>query len=144
MSAVESSPKKRPSISAIVVGDDARLPRYRARADRVALGRIIFTGRRNDVENYYAAADAVALPSLQEAFGKAVLKGALFDGIVEDPDDPAELEKKLFRLLDKAHDPAIAQEARQIAEVYSWSQHFHRFEAILRESCGASARARVC
>ena len=111
MSAVESSPKKRPSISAIVIGDDGRLPRYRARADRVALGRIIFTGRRNDVENYYAAADAVALPSLQEAFGNAVLEalasglpvlvsrevgaaeiiqGPLAQGIVERPEDPGE------------------------------------------------------
>jgi glycosyltransferase involved in cell wall biosynthesis len=37
-------------------------------------GRILFTGRQEDIENYYAAADVVALPALQEAFGNVVLE----------------------------------------------------------------------
>src|SRR5690606_37606075 len=64
----------------LVLGSDARLGRYRARADAVAPGRIVFAGRQDDIEKYYAAADVLALPSLQEAFGNVVLE-ALASGL---------------------------------------------------------------
>ncbi len=139
----------------LVVGGDARLPRYRARADRVAAGRIIFTGHRDDVENYYAAADVVALPSLQEAFGNAVLEalasglpvlvsrevgaaeiiqGPLAQGIVEQPDDLGEWETKLLGLLALARDPSSIVAAREIGEKHSWENHFKRFEAVVLET----------
>src|SRR6266511_9774 len=38
----------------LVVGDDARIGRYHSWANRIAPGRILFAGRRHDVENYYA------------------------------------------------------------------------------------------
>jgi len=69
------SSKKLAAFYLLVVGTDGRLGRYRAWADSFAPGRIIFTGRQDDVENYYAAADLVALLSFQEAFGNVVLEG---------------------------------------------------------------------
>jgi UDP-glucose:(heptosyl)LPS alpha-1,3-glucosyltransferase len=156
--------KKLTSCYLLVVGADARMERYRAWADRLAPGRIVFAGRQDEIENYYAAADLIALMSIQEAFGNVVLealaaglpvlvnrevgaaellKGALLDGIVDRLDEPRELEAKLLRMLDKAHDAAVTKEARQIGETYSWDEHFRRLEIILLETCGALTQARV-
>ena len=156
--------KKLTNCYLLVVGVDARMERYRAWADTLAPGRIIFAGRQHEIENYYAAADLIALMSIQEAFGNVVLealaaglpvlvsrevgaaellKGALLDGIVDRPDEPRELEAKLLRMLDKAHDAAVTKEARQIGETYSWDEHFRRLEIILLETCGARTQAHV-
>jgi UDP-glucose:(heptosyl)LPS alpha-1,3-glucosyltransferase len=138
----------------LVVGADARMSRYQERARAVAGERILFVGRREDVENYYAAADVVALPSLQEAFGNVVLEslaaglpvlvsrqagaaevltGALAEGIVERLGDGEELIGKLVALLERSADPAVSAEARRLAERFSWEKHFRRFEALLVE-----------
>ena len=148
----------------LVVGSDARLGRYRSWADSVAPGRIVFVGRQDEIENYYGAADVAALPSLQEAFGNVVLEalasglpvlvsravGAaevlsenLARGIVERPDDGAELTAKLVSLLGKAGEEALRREARSIAEAYSWERHFHGLDALLRE-VNKSPVGRVC
>jgi UDP-glucose:(heptosyl)LPS alpha-1,3-glucosyltransferase len=148
----------------LIVGSDARLGRYRSWAAAVAPGRIVFAGRQDEIENYYGAADVAALPSLQEAFGNVViealasglpvlvsravgaaeiLSGSLAGGIVELADDAAELTAKLVSLLEKAADAALRQEARSIAEGYSWERHFHGLEALLRE-VKASPVGRVC
>jgi len=148
----------------LVVGADARMAQYKARAEALAPGRVVFAGRQEDVENYYAAADVVALVSLQEAFGNVVLealaaglpvlvscevgaaemlKGDLLDGVVEEPDDPGDLERKLLRLLERASDAGLGHDARQIAEACSWDEHFRKFEKILLESSGAPADGRV-
>lgn len=152
--ALWQSPRLR-EIFLVVVGDDARLQGYRSRARVVAPDRIIFTGRRNDVENYYAAADVVVLPSLQEAFGNValealasglpvllsrevgaaeIIQGTLARGIVEKPEDLSEWESKLLGLLALSRDPAAAGAAREIAERHSWENHFKQFEAILHET----------
>jgi UDP-glucose:(heptosyl)LPS alpha-1,3-glucosyltransferase len=156
--------KKLASCYLLVVGTDARIGSYRAWADAVAPGRIVFAGRQDEIENYYAAADLVALMSIQEAFGNVVLealaaglpvlvsrdvgaaevlKGTLLDGIVDRPDQPNELQGKLLRMLDKAHDTAVAKEARQIGETYSWDEHFRKLEMILLETCDTPTKARV-
>jgi UDP-glucose:(heptosyl)LPS alpha-1,3-glucosyltransferase len=148
----------------LIVGSDARLGRYRSWADAVAPGRIVFAGRQDEIENYYGAADVVALPSLQEAFGNVViealasglpvlvsravgaaeiLRGPLAGGIVELPDDAAEITAKLVSLLEKAGDAALRQEARSIGEGHSWERHFHGLDALLRE-VKASPVGRVC
>jgi UDP-glucose:(heptosyl)LPS alpha-1,3-glucosyltransferase len=139
----------------LVVGTDARIGSYRAWSDSVAPGNIIFAGRRDDIEKFYAAADLAALPSVQEAFGNIVLEalasglpvlvsrdvgaaevltGALAKGIVERPDDPLELQAKLLSLLDKSNDSALAKEARRIGEKYSWDNHFRALERVLLDS----------
>jgi UDP-glucose:(heptosyl)LPS alpha-1,3-glucosyltransferase len=136
----------------LVVGSDARIGSYRKWSDSVAPGRIIFVGRQDDIEKFYAAADLAALPSVQEAFGNIVLEalasglpvlvsrdvgaaevltGALAKGIVDRPDDPLELQAKLLSLIDKANDSALAKEARRIGEKYSWDNHFRALERLL-------------
>jgi UDP-glucose:(heptosyl)LPS alpha-1,3-glucosyltransferase len=145
----------------LVVGADARMGRYQERARAVAGERIRFAGRREDVENYYAAADVVALPSLQEAFGNVVLEslaaglpvlvsrqagaaevltGALAEGIIERLDDPEELVGKLAALLEQSADPALSAEARTLAEKFSWEKHFREFAALLEEVCKLDRR----
>ena len=143
-----------------VVGSDRRLGRYRTWADAVAPGRVIFAGRQDDIESYYGAADVVALPSRQEAFGNVVLEalasavpvlvnravgaaevlsGSLASGIVERPEDAEELLTKLLSLLERAGDEALKREARSIGEQYSWTRHFQRLETLLCEARGPSA-----
>lgn len=148
----------------LVVGNDARVHRYRTEAENKGSGRIIFTGRQDDVENYYASADVMALPALQEAFGNVVLEalasgvpvvvsrsvgaaevlsGALAEGIVDHPEDPHELEAKLLSSLERARDPRSAEEARSIGQRYSWQNHFQSLEALLIETAESHSSRRV-
>jgi UDP-glucose:(heptosyl)LPS alpha-1,3-glucosyltransferase len=140
----------------LVVGDDARLGAFRARAERVAPGRIIFAGRQDQVEEYYGAADLLALPAVQEAFGNVVLEalasgvpavvsrgvgacellcGRLNDGIVNQPEDPKEIEDKLVITITQCRDRDLKLAARKIGERYSWTHHFQQLEACLLELC---------
>ncbi len=58
----------------VVVGEDAQRGRYQALAEDRTHGKVVFVGRRDDVESYYGAADLLALPAVQEAFGNVVLE----------------------------------------------------------------------
>jgi UDP-glucose:(heptosyl)LPS alpha-1,3-glucosyltransferase len=139
----------------LVVGHDARLARYKVWAESTAPNRIIFTGRQDEIENFYSAADVVALPALQEAFGNVVLEalasglpvlvssnvgaanllvGRLSQGIVEQPEDSECLANKLLELLERAKDPNFKREARTIGEAHSWKQHFQTLESLLFEA----------
>jgi UDP-glucose:(heptosyl)LPS alpha-1,3-glucosyltransferase len=136
----------------IAVGDDARLRRYRSWAERQAPGRIIFAGRQEHIERFYGAADVLALPALQEAFGNVVLEalasgvppvvsrsvGAaelltdlLAEGIVEDADAPGELKHKLVQVLETHRRGDRAAAARRLAEACSWDNHFRKLETCL-------------
>jgi UDP-glucose:(heptosyl)LPS alpha-1,3-glucosyltransferase len=136
----------------LVVGDDAGMNRYKRLAETMGQGRIIFTGRQTDVEGYYAAADLLALPAAQEAFGNVVLEalssglpvlvsrevgaaellsGALLRGIVDNPEDPVELEGKLVALLEHTADPELIKEAKTVAGRFSWHNHFRELEDLL-------------
>jgi len=144
----------------LVVGGDARLGRYRRWAEALAPGRVIFADRQSGIEDYYGAADVVALPSLQEAFGNVVLealssglpvlvsrragaaellRGQLVAGIVERPGDGAELAAKLIGLLRMSRSEGVRQEARRIGEAYSWRRHFDALDALLRDLRAAPA-----
>lgn len=139
-----------------VVGDDARIRRYKAWAEQQAPGKIVFTGRQDGVEKFYAAADLVALPAVQEAFGNVVLEalasglpvvvsrcvgaaevleGPLADGVADRPDAPVELERKLVKMLEWSREPGCAVEARGLGEQYSWTNHFRKLEACLKKVC---------
>lgn len=138
----------------LVVGEDAQWNRRHSWGERQADGRIVFAGRQEDVEAYYGAADLLALPACQEAFGNVVLEalasglpvlvskvagaaevltGSLEQGILEIPDDPLELETKLLGLLDRDRWPWISAEARRLGERYSWRNHFRELEQCLLE-----------
>jgi UDP-glucose:(heptosyl)LPS alpha-1,3-glucosyltransferase len=138
----------------VVVGNDVRLSGYKAAWRHEP--RVIFAGPRSAVEEFYAAADLLVLPSIQEAFGNVVLEalatglpvvsvkgigaldkveGDLRTGILENPDDPGELQKRISWLLDPARWPELSRQARQAAEKYSWKAYIENFEAVLFELC---------
>jgi UDP-glucose:(heptosyl)LPS alpha-1,3-glucosyltransferase len=138
----------------IVVGDDARAGQYKALAERTARGKVTFVGRCEDVERYYGAADVVALPSIQEAFGNVVLegvaaglpvvvsqtvgaaellKGELAQGIVSHPEDPKELAVALGSMLERGQHPEFSLKARRVGEAYSWPNHFAKLDRWLKE-----------
>ena len=148
----------------LVVGDDAGINRYKKLAETVGQGRILFTGRQADVESYYGAADLLALPAAQEAFGNVVLEalssglpvlvsrevgaaelltGALLQGIVDKPEDPVELERKLVALLEHAADPELINEAKTVAARFSWQNHFRELEALLFEVASTRCAGRA-
>jgi UDP-glucose:(heptosyl)LPS alpha-1,3-glucosyltransferase len=138
----------------LVAGDDARMGYYINRAQSVAGDRIVFAGRQDDIENYYASADLIVLPALQEAFGNvvleslasgvpvvvsrevgagAILTGCLRQGVVDDAGNPDELEAGILNMLDQSAQPGLRESARRLGEQYSWDNHFHRLDALLNE-----------
>lgn len=136
----------------VIVGNDANLSSYRSQY--ASRKDIIFTGARSDVENFYAAADLLVLPSVQEGFGNVVLEafaaglpvvtvagvgatevmeGEMQAGIVNNPDDPAELKNKILTMLEPARWDALSRNARQTAEKYTWSAYLDGIEQVLNE-----------
>ena len=144
-----------PNTYLLVVGNDSHLSAYRAAWRQNPY--VVFTGPKSNVEEYYAAADLLALPSVQEAFGNVILEalaaglpvvtmsgvgasdrveGDLRAGILENDDDPAELTQKILALLDPVRWPSLSQQARRIAEKYTWDVNLEKFEAVLFSLCG--------
>lgn len=147
----------RPNLSRvylIVAGEDGRMGYYKNWGHSVANERIVFVGRRDDIENYYAIADLVVLPAVQEAFGNvvleslasgvpvlvsrevgagAILTGCLRRGVVENADDPNQLEAALTAMLEECLKPNFRAAARQLGERFSWNSHFQRLDALLTE-----------
>ena len=138
----------------LVVGEDGQRSRYTSWAQREAKGRVVFTGRQDSVQGYYGAADLLALPALQEAFGNVILEalasglpvltsravgaaelleGELREGILANPDDDREVEARLLRLLDRNRRPSLSDQARRLGERYSWKNHFRELEGYLQE-----------
>jgi UDP-glucose:(heptosyl)LPS alpha-1,3-glucosyltransferase len=139
----------------VVVGDEARLGRYKAFAEHQSRGRVVFVGRRDDVECYYGAADLLALPAVKEAFGNVVLealasglpavvsrnvgaaevlKGGLAEGIVVHPEDPEEIATQLLAMLERSLDPSFSSAARKLGKEYSWKNHFNKLDRFLKET----------
>lgn len=137
----------------LVVGGDAGRNRYVSWAEKASPKRIVFAGRQEAVEDYYAAADLLALPAFQEAFGNVILEalasgipvvtsrmvgaaevltGGLEEGILSDADDPQELARKILRLLDGTRSSRLSRTARETAERHSWQRYFQEFEGHLR------------
>ncbi len=145
----------------LVAGEDAQRQRYASWAKSVAEDRIIFTGRQSDIESYYGAADLLALPAIQEAFGNVVLEalasglpvlvsravGAaeileadLRQGVSICPEDPAKLARKIVSLLDLVRHQILSEQARKLGERYSWHNHFRTLESYLLEVVEESRR----
>jgi UDP-glucose:(heptosyl)LPS alpha-1,3-glucosyltransferase len=147
----------------LVVGDDGALERYRQSGKKIAGARIIFAGRQENIERFYGAADIVALPSLQEAFGNVVLeslacglpvvvaraagaaellKGDAARGIVENPDCSQALAAKILAQLKWVAGPHDEGLSRTVAD-YSWQSHFARLDALLREARAEKEREQL-
>ena len=148
----------------LVVGEDAQRSRYVSWAERQADKRILFAGRQEEIEQYYGAADLLALPALQEAFGNVVLEalasglpvlasrtvgaaetlaGELEQGILARPDDPSEIESRILALLDSSHWHSLSERARGLGERYSWKNHFRELEDYLVQVAGQERRGAV-
>jgi len=102
------------------------------------------TGRQSNIEDYFAAADILALPALQEAFGNVILealasgvpvittpivgaaeqlKGLLKEGILANADDSREMAEKILWMLDRDRWPSLSTQARKIGENFTWENH---------------------
>jgi UDP-glucose:(heptosyl)LPS alpha-1,3-glucosyltransferase len=134
----------------LVVGKGDPEP-YRRLAGRVgAEGRIVWLGARPDVERWYAAADALVLPTRYEPFGNVHLE-ALASGLpvvtttaaggaevvdadrgaVVPPDDAAAVTEALRRL--RESDAArLASAARAAAEPFTYERQVAGFEEVYR------------
>ncbi len=148
----------------LVVGEDAQKGRYASWARSQAAGRILFAGRQNDIESYYGAADLLALPALQEAFGNVVLEalasglpvlvsdvvgaaevleGELKQGVLRSPDNAEEFATRILLLSDPARHPILSEKARRLGERYSWKNHFRELESYLLEVVEEAQRGRT-
>jgi UDP-glucose:(heptosyl)LPS alpha-1,3-glucosyltransferase len=138
----------------LVVGEDAQMSRYRSRLEKRAGNRVIFAGSQRNIHEYYGAADLLALPAFQEAFGNVVLEalasglpvivsetvgaaelltGELTEGILASPDNPLDIEKTILSLLQTNRWPRLSEQARKLGEKYSWDNHFRELEGYLME-----------
>jgi UDP-glucose:(heptosyl)LPS alpha-1,3-glucosyltransferase len=134
----------------VVIGRGDRGPYVRLAQTLGAADRVVWLGPRPDVERWYAAADALALPSRYEPFGNVHLE-ALASGVpvvtstraggaevvredcgaAVDPEDAAALTLALERL--RAGDrTAQAAAARAAAEPYTCARQAEAFERIYR------------
>jgi len=137
----------------LAVGEDTQQKRYAWAARQLGAG-VVFTGIRDNIEDYYGAADLLALPAFQEGFGNVVLEalasglpvlvsravgaaevltGELERGILSSPNDSTDIESKILELLDHGRWRSISQEARKLGEKYSWKNHFRELERHLQE-----------
>lgn len=143
-------------IHLLVVGEDVHWDRYRSWAVSQGQGRVVLAGRQDNIEDYYGAADILALPAFQEAFGNVILEalasgvpvlttmavgaaellaGQLREGILVNPDDPRELQDKILAMVDHRRWSILTSRAREIGERWSWSNHFLELEKFLSAVC---------
>jgi UDP-glucose:(heptosyl)LPS alpha-1,3-glucosyltransferase len=129
---------------------------YRTVAERMEVARrIAWLGPRPDVERWYAAADALVLPTLYEPFGNVHLEAlasglpvvtttvaggaeAVSDacGAVVPPRQPAAVAAALARL--RASDPSVlTAAARAAAEPFTYARQVAGFEQIYRRLSSA-------
>ena len=127
-------------------------------------GRLRFAGRQQEVERYYAAADAVVVPSLYESFGLVVLEAmamglpvftsravAAGEELIRDGENgflvgqPAEVEETARQITALMASPElcrrVAERARATAEEYSWDRHAARTEELYRGVLAARGAA---
>ncbi|HXV78480.1 MAG TPA: glycosyltransferase family 4 protein [Candidatus Binatia bacterium] len=140
-----------PDAYLLIVGNDAKLSYYRKVWNH---SRIRFAGPQTRIEDFYAAADLLVLPSVQEAFGNVVLEalasgvpvvtsaavgaaeslcGELRGGLVGDREGPEGLKQKIFWALDPERRPVLSQMAREIAEKHTWDRYFNQLEEQFHE-----------
>jgi UDP-glucose:(heptosyl)LPS alpha-1,3-glucosyltransferase len=125
-----------------VAGADAEAP-WRRLADELGVGgRVQFLGRRGDIEDVYAAADALILPTRYDSFANVCLEAAaaglavVTSGangaarwigeaglVVDDPEDFAGFAGALDALADPMTRERLGASARRRAEALGWPEH---------------------
>lgn len=142
----------------IVAGGDPRQAEYEALA-RKAGADVRFFGSREDVETFYAAADAAALPTLYEPFGSAVLE-AMASGVpvavsraagaseiypadlahlvLDEPRDPQAVAAALERYADPGARARDGARCRKVAEAHPIEGALDRAIEILESVPGRS------
>jgi UDP-glucose:(heptosyl)LPS alpha-1,3-glucosyltransferase len=140
---IEAWPALDPRAHLIAAGTDRALASYRRLAMRLGVGnRVRFLGPQRQIERLFAAADALALPSLFEPFGNVVME-AMAAGlpvlcssacgasealppdfrpfVVNDPANVSELAARMAALLSVRGD--LASIARATAEKFTWDRY---------------------
>lgn len=136
----------------VVVGKGDTRP-YRALADHLGVAsRIVWAGPRSDIERWYGAADAVAVPSLYEPFGNVHLEALASgvpvlastvaggseliedgkNGVLAQPGDPGLIAHALDRLRSLPRS-GLSLAARRSAEPFTYAAQLAGYERIYRE-----------
>ncbi len=152
-----------PSVHLVLRGDGAHEPKIRRQIDEEGLGdRVRILGRRDDVPNLYAAADAFVFPSRTEGLPNALLEAMAaglpvvttnvpgcrdliteeVTGLLVPYGDADLLANRIRRVLD---DPALAERLGQAAREHV-SEHFglqatvRRLALLYRETVAVPSR----
>jgi UDP-glucose:(heptosyl)LPS alpha-1,3-glucosyltransferase len=132
-----------------VAGADAIIP-WQQQADTLGVGRRVrFLGLRDDLEDVYAAADALILPTRYDAFANACLEAAaaglpvVTSGangagrwigasglVIEDPEDCEGFAKALDVLAEPKTRARLGASARRRAEAVGWPQHVRALQEL--------------
>jgi len=145
-----------PGMRLLVVGSGERHAYYRRlSARRGVQGQISYLGLVEDVRRFYAAADAVVLPSRKEAFGMSILEGmacglpvacSAAAGVSELVGDDANgylfsdttgLKAVLQKLKDPDTRHRLGQQARRTASDHTWEVTTDVYEAVCRQIAAA-------
>ncbi len=147
------------SIHLLVIGKGARAPFERLAAQQDVSARVRWLGARRDAERWYAAADAVVLPTRYEPFGNVHLEALAsgvpmvasdraggaeliehgVNGYVVDPLDAGAVATALERI-HSAPRGAMTGAARRSAEPFTHAAQAERFARIYRELRSARAQ----
>jgi glycosyltransferase involved in cell wall biosynthesis len=151
-----------PSLQILVVGHDTPAP-YESAIRRLGLdGRVRFLPPRPDVEFYYAAADAYAGPSLEDAFalppaeamacglpvivsrkaGVSEIVTHNVDGLIlEDPANSKDLARFLEQLYQDANlRQRLGENAVRAAKECTWERNTQGTRTLIEEARGRKAR----
>jgi glycosyltransferase involved in cell wall biosynthesis len=156
-----------PNAHLVVVGEGSEAAALQAQAAALpapSRGRVIFTGRREDVAALTADLDVAVLPSLREAQGISILEAMArgvpvvasrvggipevitdgVDGLLVEPSSPEEIAAALTRLAREPELLARLGEAgrRTVAERFSIDAMVHRVEAVYEEELARAGISR--
>jgi UDP-glucose:(heptosyl)LPS alpha-1,3-glucosyltransferase len=140
----------------LIVGHDSNVSRFKQTAQRLGISdAVTFAGPQKDVHRFYAAADMLLLPSVQEAFGNVVLEalacglpvittknagaseilqGKLRDFILDRPDDIMNMARMVRELTHQDIRNELSPLARNVAEQHSFEANARAIEEIC-EKC---------
>ena len=146
----------------LVAGHDEPAP-FLAHAEKLRIAdRVQFFGPAADVRFFYAAADVLAAPSLEDSFNLPVLEAmscglpvvvsartgisdwltsAQDSLVLQDPENAQELRSAIRTLaLDPALRGALAENALQTAKKFSWDTHAGELRKLLVKAAEIKSR----